>query len=202
MNYITKDKNTFFKLSRLDTYMTGHKGYIAGGCFKNLFTDTKVKDVDIFFLTQEDFLEAEKYYKKNVSQWSYVYENKNAIGFKHKHFKTMIEIVRSRFGTPEEMLSVFDFTIVKFAYYKDTSNDGIEYKALYHPYFFEDLLNKKLVIDGKIEDIPFPVGTFNRTYKYQKYGYGMCRETKTKVIQLLQNQNSEDIDANLYFGFD
>lgn len=49
MEFTIKDKDVFFKIRRLDKYMTNHKGYIAGGCFKNIFTDTKIKDLDIFF---------------------------------------------------------------------------------------------------------------------------------------------------------
>lgn len=42
----------------LDIYMTGHNGYIAGGCFKNIFNGQRIKDIDIFFLTKGDFIEA------------------------------------------------------------------------------------------------------------------------------------------------
>lgn len=202
MEFTIKDKDVFFKIRRLDKYMTNHKGYIAGGCFKNIFTDTKIKDLDIFFNNVEDFNHALEYYRGNKDEWAFIYENNNAVCFKNKITKVKIELIRSRFLPVEEMLKSFDFTIVKFAYFKDYSNDGVEYKVIYHPYFFEDLVNKKLVIDGKIEDIQFPIGTFNRSYKYQSYGFGMCRETKVKMVQLVQNQNPEDIDQNLYFGFD
>ena len=36
--------------------MMGHKGYIAGGCFKNIFNGEKIKDIDIFFDDEEEFL--------------------------------------------------------------------------------------------------------------------------------------------------
>ena len=35
--------------------MQGHKGFIAGGCFKNILSREEVKDVDIFFHNQSDF---------------------------------------------------------------------------------------------------------------------------------------------------
>lgn len=202
MEYLIKNNDVFYKIRRLDKYMANHKGFISGGCFKNIFTDTKFKDLDIFFNTIDDFNEALKYYKENDEEWTFIYENKNAVCFKNKITKVKIELIRSRFSDVSNMLNSFDFTIVKFAYFKDYSNDNVEYKVMYHPYFFEDLLNKKLVIDGDIKDIPFPIGTFNRSYKYQSYGFGMCRETKVKMVQLIQNQNPEDIDNNLYFGFD
>lgn len=54
---------------------------------------------------------------------------------------------------------------------------GYEYKLLYHEKFFEHLHMKRLVID---ENIPFPVSTWERSYRYKGYGYNMCRETKKK----------------------
>jgi hypothetical protein len=37
MEFKIKDKQVFFCLNKLDDYMSGHKGFIAGGAFKNLF---------------------------------------------------------------------------------------------------------------------------------------------------------------------
>ena len=31
--YIKKEANHFIKCRQLDIYMSGHKGFIAGGCF-------------------------------------------------------------------------------------------------------------------------------------------------------------------------
>ena len=46
--------------------------------------------------------------------------------------------------------------------------------------FFEHLHMKRLVID---ENIPFPISTWERTYRYKGYGYNMCRETKKKTFR-------------------
>lgn len=197
--YQVKDRDAFFKCKKLDIFMTGHKGFIAGGCFKNIFSDQKIKDVDIFFESEGDWNEALNYYKSQTEDFSFVYENENATGFKHIKSKQKLEIIKSRFGKPDELIRDFDFTIAKFAYYKDKSNDDVEYKFIYHPDFFEHLTLKKLVMD---ESSLFPVNTFERSYKYQKYGFGMCRETKQKLLKLLQGANVEDVESSLYFGFD
>ena len=44
----------------LDKFLAGHKGFIAGGCFKNIFNNERVKDLDIFFESEKDFLEAKR----------------------------------------------------------------------------------------------------------------------------------------------
>ena len=41
MNFIEKPKETFNKVRFLDYYMEGHSGFIAGGCFKNIFKRAK-----------------------------------------------------------------------------------------------------------------------------------------------------------------
>lgn len=197
-DFIIKDNDSFFKPQRLNPYMSNHKGYIAGGCFKDIFLDQRFKDVDIFFESAEDFNQALEYYRGSEDH-EFVYENNNAICFKDKKTKKKLELIRAAFASPMEMLDMFDFTIVKFAYYKEITDDGVSWKYMYHKSFFEDLVNRKLVIDKTSQ---FPVNTFERTYRYRKYGFGMCRETKKKLIEMLQNADIETIGNDLYFGFD
>ncbi len=197
--YIVKDGDAFFKCKKLDKFMTGHKGFIAGGCFKNIFQNQKIRDVDIFFESINDWQEAYNYYKGNDGEFTWKYENANAVGFRHIKSGTVVEIVRNRFLPCEEMIRKFDFTIAKFAYFKETSNDQTEYKFIYHPDFFEHLTLKKLVMD---DTSMFPVNSFERSYKYQRYGFGMCKETKEKMINLLQGVDTTDLSSSLYFGFD
>jgi hypothetical protein len=197
--YQDKDRDSFVKCGMaLDLFMSGHKGFIAGGCFKNIFLGQKIKDVDIFFENMEDWSQAFNHYTNNAD-FKFVYHNANACCFKYIKTGQKVEIIKSRFGKPEDLIREFDFTVAKFAYYKDTSNDITEYRFVYHPDFFEHLVMKKLVMD---ESCTFPVNTFERTYRYQKYGFSMCRETKQKLIKLLQGANVDDIGSSLYFGFD
>ena len=46
--FIREDRDNFWILNWLDEFMIGHKGFICGGCFKNIFNKEKVKDLDIF----------------------------------------------------------------------------------------------------------------------------------------------------------
>lgn len=106
-------------------------------------------------------------------------------------------------------------TVAKMAYYKEPKYEeeeyeeeeddyfpfssasivAYEYKLLYHEKFFEHLHMKRLVID---ENIPFPVSTWERSYRYKGYGYNMCRETKKKLLQALKGVNVEEEDVSLY----
>lgn len=194
----------FPKIKWLDKYMTGHKGFIAGGCFKNIFSDTKVKDIDIFFKNKEDFIKARKYFEDN-KEFVFFYKNKKVVAFKDKKTDLIIELIRSKYGTPKQIIEDFDFTIVKFAYYKQITIDGneeetISYKCLYSDKFFEHLTLKRLVIDDKT---PFPINTFDRMFRYAKYGYFPCRETKNKLInEIYDLEELDDVSSSLYDGLD
>lgn len=200
--FIEKDPSVFFKLRFLDIYMTGHNGYIAGGCFKNIFQNVKIKDIDIFFETEVDFVNANIYFKDN-SEYTLSYENKNTVAYKNTKTNMRVELVRSQFGTAQEIISKFDFSIVKFAYFrkKTVTEEGIStnFMCLHHDDYFEHLTLKKLVLE---KEILFPVSTFERSYRYTKYGFGLCRESKENLLNAIKGTETINVSNDLYFGFD
>lgn len=200
MNTFTeKLANQIPKVRFLDIYMSGHNGFIAGGCFKNILNNEKIKDVDIFFENESDFVAADIYFEEN-EDYVFSYENKNTRAYKNTKTNIRVELVRNTYGTPNEILCKFDFSITKFAYCKrESDNEGIEYYCYYHVDFFEHLMLKKLVLEA---EILFPVSTFERSYRYRGYGYGLCKESKVNLINALQGANTADISNELYFGLD
>lgn len=197
-NFIEKSNDELFKVKYLDAYMSNHKGFIAGGVFKNIFDGKAFKDIDIFFESEKDFKEALEHFKKS-KDFVKIYENKNAVCFSKVNSKVKVDLVHGSYGKPKETINKFDFTVAKFAYFKKESEDGVSYTCVFHKDFFEHLMTRKLVIDN---NIPFPVGTFERAFRYKGYGFGMCRESKAKLIQSLQGQTTENLSRDLYFGFD
>lgn len=209
------DTYNYRQLWWLDKLLIGHKGYIAGGCFKNIFNNERVKDVDIFFENKADCSEAISYYKKEMkehpSDWRFVYENEKAWSVYSNKEKVRLELIKSTFGEPKQVISEFDFTITKFAYYKNYDNVDEEnymavFEIIFHEDFFEHLHTKRLVVDG---NLPYPVSTFNRLMRYAKYGYQPCRETKIKIVTslaMLDPQNQQDFEEqlgkSLYEGMD
>lgn len=221
--FVKNVPENFWFLRFLDQYMQGHKGFIAGGCFKNILSKEKVKDIDIFFESQQDFDNAVDYFNSLVDEgtWKFKYRNKKACAFQKIGSDMWIELIESIFGTPEFILSNFDFTITKFAYYKEIVLDNVtsmpadesedfpfddddsednwhyEYKLLYHKDFFEHLHQKRLVIDDKI---PFPVSTWERSYRYKGYGYNLCRESKQKLLNALRDTKPQDDELSMYLA--
>lgn len=215
MAFKRSDLLNYRQLWWLDKFLVGHKGFIAGGCFKNIFNNERVNDLDIFFENEIDFLEAKRYYsqqlKEKPTEWKMSYKNKNCWSIYSVKEKIRLELIRSTYGTPKDIISNFDFTITKFAYYKDYQNvDEDNYLAvfevLFHEDFFEHLYMKRLVVD---DNLPYPVSTFNRLIKYTRYGYQPCRETKIKIVTALamldpENQADfeEQLGKSLYSGVD
>lgn len=215
------EQGNFYMLNWLDKYMMGHKGFVCGGCFKNIFAKERVKDIDVFFRSIEDWRRAVQYFDKRTvgygfddevlteetAQYYFKYENEKVKAYKEIKTGLSIELCKAIFGTPEEIINSFDFTITKFAYYKeevlddDEKDTHIETKEICNERFFEHLFLKRLVIDDKIL---FPMSTFDRTYRYAKYGFSPCRETKIKLAMAINelSQNSIQVSDSLYDGVD
>ncbi len=201
----------YIKLRQLDKYMIGHKGYIAGGVFKNIFNNEKFKDIDIFFESDKDFMEANELFRKD-EEYVLKYHNNKVNAYRNKETGITVELIKHKFKSPLDMIDEFDFTITKFVYYKEEIDEGIEeevkpieWKVAYHKKFFEHLHMKRLVIDQDLKNIILPVNSFNRMFRYARYGYFPCRETKAKIIEAIRNipSFSEDLLAmELYNGLD
>lgn len=203
--FITRDVDNLPILKVLIPYLKGHNGFIAGGCFKNLFQHEHLKDIDMFFENETEWTKAKMYFDESID-YSFYYENKKVIAYKHINTGVMVELIHSVFGTPESVISNFDFSITKFAYFlsreKDEDGNDVEtYKAIHHKDFFEHLFFKRLVIDAPLS---WPVGTFERAMRYKGYGYSLCRESKTNLIKAIREvQNpSDDVSGELYAGVD
>lgn len=200
--FIEKDPSVFFKLRFLDIYMAGHRGFIAGGCFKNIFQNVKIKDIDLFFEYEIDFTNANIYFKGNTD---YIpsYENKNTVAYKNTKTNMRVELVRSQYGTAQDIISKFDFSVVKFSYFRKRiiteEGEKTTFMCMHHTDYFEHLTLKKLVLE---KEILFPVSTFERSYRYTKYGFGLCRESKENLLNAIKGTETINISNDLYFGFD
>jgi hypothetical protein len=135
------------------------------------------------------------------------YENKKVVAFKNETSNISVELIRTVFGTPEQIINNFDFSITKFAYYnelvidEETKEEKIENKLIHHKDYFEHLFFKRLVID---ESLPFPIGSFERALRYKGYGYSLCKESKAKLIKAIKTNtvSNDDISNSLYDGMD
>lgn len=203
---VSKSADNFNVLHFLDVYIENTKGFIAGGCFKNIFNKERIKDVDLFFENEADFTISKMYFDRNFSLYSKYYENDNVVAYKDIIADLTIELCKKTYAVPKDMLEMFDFTIAKFAYYdvKTSIPSGQEKIHTKHvlcdDQYFEHLFTKRLVCDDKIM---FPVSTFERMIRYAGYGYMPCRETKLKILNSIIGFDGEiTLSKSLYDGID
>lgn len=170
-------------------------------------TNSKIKDIDIFFRTKADFDNAVEIFKEKIDvepdHWKQGYKSDKVWSVIDLIGKVRLELNRSEFGEPIKILQSFDFTITKFVYYSFLNDEEEnEFEVLFQKDYFEHLQTERLVLDN---EIPFPVSTFNRSYRYQKYGYGLCRESKIKLLNAIHDLpiiDDEELGLSLYDGKD
>lgn len=130
--YRSKGLSHYKVLRPLIKYIANHKGFIAGGVFKDIFNGDEVKDLDILFHNKEDFEEANQYYKTLVeidsTRWRHVYTTDNSIGYKDLEEGIVIDLIRVIYsensgGGVFDVLDKFDFTVTKAVLYKNYKND-------------------------------------------------------------------------------
>lgn len=174
---------------------------IGGGCFKNIYLREKLKDIDIFFSDKKQFDTAYTYCTSNNDRFSFIYENKNCVCFYDKHNKLKIELIRSVFLLPTDLLDRFDFTVVKYLIFEGLDNEEKDtIFEMYHESFFEHLMMKKLVIESSNL---LPTFTLERCFRYYKYGYNLCVDSKLTLINAIRNsENTIELTNNFYGGLD
>lgn len=207
--FTEKDIFNFRQLIFLNKYAIYDNAIIAGGCFKNIFKNEKIKDVDLYFRDESDYNRAIERAEKLKSEkiYRFVFKNKKVVSYYDKENKVRLEFIKTLFGDPIDIISKFDFTITKFAFYLD--RDFIEeesflsqFRVAFHEDFFEHLHTSRLVID---EELLFPFSSFERSYRYRDKGYKLCRESKIKLLQAIReadNLNESDLSKSLYDGLD
>lgn len=98
-NFVIDTPDNFWQIRWLDKYMEGHKGFIAGGCFKNILSGERVKDIDIFFESESDFQEAidsfndEKHQKEGWKFLYLIYGNGHAEPFTGENIKKNVRYI-------------------------------------------------------------------------------------------------------------
>lgn len=166
--------STYPILSVLLPYLENHKGFIAGGAFKDVFYSKLPRDIDIFFENEEDFTDAVREFK--ARGFKSTFQNDKAYGYKHE-LGLNVELIKYQFGYPEEILDNFDFSVSKFV----LENDG---GVIHHKAFFDHLKTKELVLDKYPHN---PVNSWERTLKYvADYGYHIDVASKGLIVRGVQ----------------
>lgn len=208
-NFVDKDIFNFRQLIFLNKYALYDNAIVAGGCFKNIFNNEPIKDIDLYFRTKGDYNEAIKRAKQleEAGSYRFVYKNDKVVSYRDNDNKVRLEFIKTIFGEPEQIISQFDFTVTKFAFYQDDTFIDDEsflkqFRVSFHEDFFEHLQTKRLVIDN---ELPYPFSSFERSYKYRDKGYNLCRESKVKLLKAIREEevlSDSDLSKSFYDGMD
>lgn len=211
-----KEHSDYKELFQLEMLLHDlYNGFVAGGCFKNLFNNESPKDVDVFYRSKEDLDRAIAKIAGDTEKYKVVYKNNNVDCYKHLKTGINVELNKRNWGKPKDVISKFDFSITKFALYFHTvkkesdsvatedellgEDDASEMRVIYDSDFFKHLHLKRLVID---DNLLFPINTFERSYRYKGYGYSLCRESKIKLVEGIRASEEVDFSKDFYAGID
>jgi hypothetical protein len=195
--FIRESGSDFPMMHRYDKMLFHVGDMIAGGFAKNAVLGNRPRDLDMYFTSVNDLEDTRQ--RLMADGWEERYRSAHAIGVTDGH--TSVDLVKMGYGSAERILSTFDFTICKFAWVRvaedaeqepdagqaDENEGGAgDYpcSAVFASTFFEHLAMKRLVIDDRL---PLPLSTFQRMFKYTRYGFNLCRASKVKLLAAITN---------------
>lgn len=163
-------------------------GWIAGGAVRDYFARMNCEsDIDVFFRSQEDVNTA-AVAMANLSGARLIYSNDTAVGYVYKGREVQL-IQRHFFGSPQETIAAFDFTVCCCA---------VDLNGTYaHEHFADDLAGRRLAINS----LPFPLSTLERLQRYVRKGFLACNGTLLEIaraIQSLDLQNPQENTLTFY----
>lgn len=166
----------------LSSLMCDYRAFIGGGITESLLKGRSIKqhlqknttaDIDFYFQTEEDYRSAVDYLFNKASETNDRME-KSVTGLCHNYFFSSscnytvlkIQLVGCVFGTPEDVVSTFDFkNLEMFCSYKS---------GVYILDYAKEIKSYKDLLDIRHSRSPF---LMHRIYKYIKYrGYSGITE--------------------------
>lgn len=216
--YIVEEVTDANTIEFADYILPNEDLFLAGGAFKRLFhlsNDgdligpsrselfyTYNKDYDLFSYSEEGFQSVKKYFELEFSEYelsaimprSYG-DSENSLGYARKTASRTfyMDLVYKYFGSPEEVLDQFDFTVTQCALYK---KNGLTY-LVYGESFKKDLKNRVLAYASTPERSESILG---RLIQYVNYGFIPSDATikqglaaALKKIDGLRNVEIEDL---------
>lgn len=175
------------ELSQLNYLLEGHNGFIAGGCFKDIFQNKKPRDIDMFFENVQDFNTADKEFKNKG--FEEVCNTNNAKTLINN--ETTVQLICKFYGTPEQILNKFDFAVCKYSYQKENEN----YISTFCDTYYEDLEKRKLTVDLNLD---FPFSTLKRAFKYCKYGFYPTLKTVEEIAIKINESDKKILMEEFY----
>lgn len=146
--------------------------WIAGGALRAFFSNTEVKDIDIYFRYQKGHETALKKLQTDLNIKPH-YTNHNTVTL------GQYDLTKHFYEDPSECINDFDFTVCACAITKD--------EIYYDSNFFTDLASRTLIVNNSKK----PVASLIRIKKYLSYGYTI---SDNEILKLAKACKEVDFD--------
>lgn len=157
-----------------------HDGFVAGGAIRSLFTSEHSKDIDIFFPSKNAFDTCCNAFSEGDESPTFT---TTETAWTHNDGKTTYQLICCLFGTPEQVLSSFDFTCCMGAWIPKTNEFEID--AL----FLKHCAQHRLVFNPNAK---YPVCSLWRSVKFLKRGWVMPAVECIKLALCIHHLHIED----------
>lgn len=144
---------------------------VAGGAITSVFSNQPINDLDFFFQSETDFGLARQ--ALGLAGMAPAFVSNAAVSYKEKG--TRFQLISKIYGTPEQIIKRFDFTISMAAL--EVTDEEQEF--VMHPYFLEHLAGRLLVFD---RDAQYPIASLWRAVKFVKRGYHLPAMEILKMV--------------------
>lgn len=156
------------------------KCWVAGGAILSVFTDTKINDIDLYFVDESDFNTVRDYMRTDGTIVS-----ESDFSLKIERDGRVFDLIKIFRKNPQQTIKGFDFIICCAA----VDQDGILY---YMDGFFNDLNNKMLRFNSSIEVMTGQEQMLQRINKYGRKGFELSVEESKKCMKLLEKIKEDE----------
>ncbi len=170
------------KLKLLEAAYSTPGAFAAGGAVTSVFTNSDIKDVDVYFKTREAFENAvagaydDGYWCVASSKRAVTFsDNGRIVQFMHFDF----------FPTAEDIFKAFDYTVVMGAYDYDSG------EFVLHDDFMKHNAQRFLRFN---KGTRFPLASLTRVLKYQQRGYTIGKGDMLKIALACRGVKIESWD--------
>lgn len=189
MGFVTQTIGTREKYMLLEKFgslefidlLSKRSAYLAGGAIRSVYTSARINDYDIYF-TDEDGYYSTNEHIKSIDVFQFLGRTDNAITYKNTANEKLYQLIigDSFIGSPEDIMSKFDFTICQGAYNFKTQEVILSDK------FLEHNSQKRLVYTMASS---YPLSSLVRMKKYIKYGYEISGTEIVKIALAINDLN-------------
>lgn len=171
----------------VENFVKNHRGFVAGGAVTSIFSGMRINDFDVFFPSGKD-LSLAMIAAGASEDAEKIIETDSALSVVD-HGKR-VQLIKVVCGTPQQVISGFDFTICQAAYYPQ---EGF----IFGPEFLLHLAQRRLVFNTSSE---YPLCSLYRLQKFIRRGFHFSGIEAIKLglrIHALKIDNEEDLKKQL-----